>query len=391
MTRKKLLAIIIPVAILVLALIGGAVYYFCYARDIEVKDNDVIAKVGDQEIYAYEINYLMGVGYKSVDEAISYMGEYKAMVQKAAENGITLTDDDKKAVSDEISQMAQYYGGEEQLTTMLKQYGLTKEQYQKIGEMSKVVTNFQEKVQDLGLMQKVTDEDAKEYYNKNFLRAKHILFSNTDDEGNKIDDATVKAQAMEVYEKIKAGEPFEDFLSLSKDPGAETSPNGYIFFNAAELKASSDEKDQQKVSMLYNLGIPIMVDEFEQATAKLKVGEVSEPIKTNYGYHIIKRLDINENEKLFEDNKELIVSALESLRFEDMVAKWAEEYPVKPKKRMVRCLTKQIAAKQAEQQASQQNNAASSTQPADSQQQSTQQDASATDGKQTDANAQAAQ
>ncbi len=125
MTRKKLLAIIIPVAILVLALIGGAVYYFCYARDIEVKDDDVIAKVGDQEIYAYEINYLMGVGYKSVDEAISYMGEYKAMVQKAAENGITLTDDDKKAVSDEISQMAQYYGGEEQLTTMLKQYGLT--------------------------------------------------------------------------------------------------------------------------------------------------------------------------------------------------------------------------------------------------------------------------
>ena len=138
--------------------------------------------------------------------------------------------------------------------------------------------------------------------------------------------------------------------------------------------------------MLYNLGIPIMVDEFEQATAKLQVGEVSEPIQTNYGYHIIKRLDINENEQLFEDNKDLIVSALESLRFEDMVADWAKEYPVKPKKRMVRCLTKQIAAKQAEQQATQQNNAASSTQPAGSQQ-----DATTGDNQQTDANAQAAQ
>ncbi len=341
MTRKKLVTIILPIAILVIIL-AASIYYFGFARDIQITDETVIATVGDQEIYAYEINYLMAVGYPTVDEAIDYMGEYKAMLQKAADNGIVLTEEDKQAVADELSQMAEYYGGETQLVSMLQQYGLTKEQYQKIGEMSKVVTNFQSKAQELGLMKTVTEEEAKAYYDQNFLRAKHILFSNTDEEGNPIDDATLLAQVTEVYNKIKNGEPFEDFLSLSADPGAETAPDGYIFLNASEMKKT----DEETVSMLANMGVSIMVDEFENATANLEIGQVSEPVKTSYGYHIIKRLDINETPQLFEDNKDIIISALESLAFEDLVDEWAAEYPVKKNERAVRSLADQIAAEQ---------------------------------------------
>ena len=45
--------------------------------------------------------------------------------------------------------------------------------------------------------------------------------------------------------------------------------------------------------MEYNLGFfgrGKMVKEFETAAFDLRVGQISEPIKTQYGYHIIKRL-----------------------------------------------------------------------------------------------------
>ena len=48
-----------------------------------------------------------------------------------------------------------------------------------------------------------------------------------------------------------------------------------------------------------------MVKEFEEAAYKLKVGEVSDPIKTDYGYHIIKVTD-KEKKKTFDKMKEEI-------------------------------------------------------------------------------------
>lgn len=77
-----------------------------------------------------------------------------------------------------------------------------------------------------------------------------------------------QSQALAIIERIKKGEKFAELakqLSLDTGSGKRGGDLGYF-------------------------GRGKMVKPFEVAAFKLSVGEISEPIKTEYGYHIIKRL-----------------------------------------------------------------------------------------------------
>ena len=73
-------------------------------------------------------------------------------------------------------------------------------------------------------------------------------------------------KAQELYEDIKAGENFEDI--------------------ARNFSTCSSKK---RGGNLGEFSKGDMVPEFWNACTKLKIGEISQPIKTQYGYHIIKR------------------------------------------------------------------------------------------------------
>ena len=345
-SKKGLIAII--AAILVIAI--GVGTYFGFFHKVDVVDETVIAKVADQEIYAYEVEYMLLSSKMygeeiSTDEAIKMVGEYKAMAQRAIDEGITLTEEDHASINDQITQMISYYGGEEVLNAMLTQCGVTKEQYIKIGEMSTLATKLQEKAPELGLLVDPTDEELKAYYDANFLRAKHILFLNSTEDGQTIDDATLLAKANDTLAKIKA-EGFEKYASLSEDPGSASNPEGYLFINTMPLKNSGNENDTTLLSMLQQYGM-VMVDEFEAATAALNVGEVSEPVKTSYGYHIIQKLDINEKPEFFEGQKEIVRYILQSQGYETMVDNIVAEYKLKIRKSTLESLESHIEVKTA--------------------------------------------
>lgn len=103
----------------------------------------------------------------------------------------------------------------------------------------------------------VTDADTKKYYDtlKGKVHAAHILVQ---------DEKT----ANEVETKLKNGSKFEDLAKqYSKDSTAQSGGDLGWF------------------------GKGQMVKEFETAAFKLKEGEVSQPVKSQYGYHIIKVLE----------------------------------------------------------------------------------------------------
>jgi len=134
----------------------------------------------------------------------------------------------------------------------------------KVEEFKKLTLISQLLEKEIEEKTKVTEKDVKDYYEKHKeelasvsqIRASHILVK-TEDEAKKI------------QERLKKG---EDFAALAKkfsiDPGSAKNGGDLGFFSAGQI-----------------------VPEFESAAAKLKPGEISGPVKTKFGYHIIKVTD----------------------------------------------------------------------------------------------------
>jgi peptidyl-prolyl cis-trans isomerase D len=119
----------------------------------------------------------------------------------------------------------------------------------------------------------VPDADVQAFYNQNLqqyqtpaqVRASHILFKI---EGK--DEKVVRTQAEEVLKKAKA--PGADFAALAK-------------------QYSEDDSNNANGGDLDYFGRGRMVAEFEQAAFAMKAGEVSDLVKTAFGFHIIKVVD----------------------------------------------------------------------------------------------------
>jgi parvulin-like peptidyl-prolyl isomerase/Tfp pilus assembly protein PilF len=161
--------------------------------------------------------------------------------------------------------LTRYNITEEQLTDYLNGQGKSLDQFKK--EMRESVET---QMRDQALREAVigdiepTDDELEAYFEKNIshydtpeeIRASHILVA---------DEET----ANEVLDKLKDGADFAELAKeYSTDPGSKDKGGDLGWFSRGR-----------------------MVKEFEEAAFALKVGEVSAPVKTQYGYHIIKLTD----------------------------------------------------------------------------------------------------
>jgi peptidyl-prolyl cis-trans isomerase D len=113
-------------------------------------------------------------------------------------------------------------------------------------------------------IERTYNSSIEQYSTPEQVRASHILLKT---EGK--DDAAVKAKAEEVLKQARAG---ADFAELAK-------------------KYSEDEASQKNGGDLDYFGRGRMVPEFDQAAFSLEPGKISDLVKTQYGYHIIKVVD----------------------------------------------------------------------------------------------------
>ncbi len=94
-----------------------------------------------------------------------------------------------------------------------------------------------------------------------FVKASHILINKYG-----TDDAKNLAEAEQVYNQLKSG----------------------ANFNQLAREKSGDKSNSDKGGALGWFGKGMMVPEFEKACLDAKVGDITKPVKTSFGYHIIK-------------------------------------------------------------------------------------------------------
>lgn len=208
--------------------------------------SDVIVETSNGNITQDEL-------YKSLKEQYGEMVLYQMVIKEILESKYTVTDEEVEA---ELKKLKEQYG--EQFQMYLASSGIKDE------EAFKDTLRLQ-LIQDKALLDyiEIPEEDIKKKYDelKPELEASHILIK---------DEATAK----EVLQKVKNGEDFAELAKeYSEDPGSAQN-GGYLGY----------------------FGPGFMTKPFEDAAYALEVGEISDLVKSEFGYHIIKLTDKKEVE-----------------------------------------------------------------------------------------------
>jgi parvulin-like peptidyl-prolyl isomerase len=276
--------------------------------------SDDVAVVGGQQISKEQFQELMARAKKSYDaqkrtfpkpgtteyeqlkgQAITFLIQQTEVEEQAKSMGIDITDE---KVDKEIERYKkQYYGGSEaRYEKAVRQQGLTDQQAREAIRQQLVSQALFKKVTgDV----KVSDADIQEYYathKSQYVQpesrdVRHILVQK-------------KALADSLYQQLKNGGNFAQLAKrYSKDPGSAS--------NGGKLTVSKGQT----------------VPAFDRTAFSLKKGELSQPVKTQYGYHIIQALSAIKVAKTtpLSQVRASIKQQLDQQKKNEKVTKWLED------------------------------------------------------------------
>ena len=194
-------------------------------------------------------------------------------------------DEEDQAVEEQINQLKESYKDDTTFQSVIQQYfGVNSED--ELEDMLRLEYKRNEAVEDY-VADNLTDKEIQDYYDKNIIgdiKASHILITPdvdsdaTEEEKEKAEEKA-KKEAEKIIKKLDKG---EDFAELAK-------------------KYSDDEATAKNGGDLDYFNTDDMDENFMDAVKKLNNNEYTkEPVKTQYGYHIILKVDQKEKPKLKE-------------------------------------------------------------------------------------------
>jgi foldase protein PrsA len=298
------------IAVFSLALVAAG----CGGSSTASLGSDDVAVVGSKQVSKDDFQQLMARAKKSYDaqkrafpkpgtaeyeqlkgQAVAFLVQQAQIDDQASSLGVDVSDKD---VDKEITRLTkvQYGGSRDRFEQDVKKQGLTDEQAREAIRDQLVSKGVYDEV--TGEV-KVTDADVNEYYATHKTQyvqpesrdVRHILVPK-------------KALADTLYAQLKSGASFAQLAKqYSKDPGSAA--------NGGKLTVSKGQT----------------VPEFDKTAFSLKKGELSAPVKTQYGYHIIQALSAINAATTTPISKvrASIKQQLEQQKKSEKVSKWLQD------------------------------------------------------------------
>ncbi|HET6475666.1 MAG TPA: peptidylprolyl isomerase [Thermoleophilia bacterium] len=225
---------------------------------------------------------------------VNYLVQNEIIKEQAAEMDVTVTD---AQLEERMKQIVEQVGGQKKLDKLLKDQNVTEAQLQDQLNAQMLQDAVQQKVnEDI----KLSDEDLKKYYedpkNKTQFEApesvdaRHILVK-------------TKAEAEKVRALLEADNSDANWKKVAKE-------------------YSTDPGSKDAGGSLGNFPKGRMVKPFEDVAFDLKVGEISQPVKTQFGYHVIEVTKKTEgSSQTFEEAKSTIE---QQLKFQKQATAWED-------------------------------------------------------------------
>lgn len=289
----------------------------------KLDNSEAMKAVADQLKQKYGENYSKNADameqYKT--QAQSYLEEMvtdEILLQKATEMKLvpdTAKVDEEVNIEIEAIKNTTFDGDQKKFEEGIKDYGYASVDTLK-DEIKKDILDNKDNVamnraaRSIVKDVKVNEDQMKQYYEAN----KATAF--TQKPGANLAHILVKTEqeAKDIKAKIDKGAKFEDMAKQygtdgTKDNGGDL---GYYAYDSTEL-----------------------VPEFMEGAKKVKEGEVSEPVKTSFGYHLIKATGINKESKVqpYDEVKDQIKYTLMQTQQQEAYSKklqeWRDELKVK--------------------------------------------------------------
>ncbi len=197
-----------------------------------------------------------------------------AVVLKAKELGVDVSDEKfNKDYASVYNEMKASYG--DSFKEIIETYTFQTTYYYFLNQYFNGLYNeiFAKVMEDDAFSQTVKAKTLAELENAKtpYIRAKHLLVAFGENDSD-VEKKEKFDKATELYERAKKGEHFDALIKeYGEDPGMTVNAGGY-YFTTGE-----------------------MVKPFEDTAFALKEGEISQPVETDFGYHIIQRLPLDDD------------------------------------------------------------------------------------------------